>query len=140
MRECEHQSRRLPPFSLRLSPSEREQIETKAGGLPLGAYIKSVILADDAPRYRKRRKPPVADQRLLAAILARLGSSRSASNLNQIAKAIHLGTLSVNPDLEADLTRACAEVAWMRVTLMQALGLPCSAKAPQDGESPENEL
>ena len=55
--------------------------------------------------------------------LARLGATRSASNLNQIAKAINQGTLYVDDELAADLTQACAEVAWMRVTLMQALGI-----------------
>jgi hypothetical protein len=54
---------------------------------------------------------------------ARLGATRSASNLNQIAKAINQGTLYVDDELAAELNQACAEVAWMRVTLMQALGI-----------------
>ncbi|EEB84625.1 conserved hypothetical protein [Roseobacter sp. GAI101] len=52
-----------------------------------------------------------------------MGATRSASNLNQIAKAINQGTLYVDDELEADLKQACAEVAWMRATLMQALGI-----------------
>ena len=66
---------------------------------------------------------PVEDQRLLAEILARLGASRSASNLNQIAKHLNQGTLVIDEELETDLKRACAEVAWMRATLVAALGL-----------------
>ncbi|MEL7264830.1 MAG: hypothetical protein AAFP69_08500, partial [Planctomycetota bacterium] len=57
---------------------------------------QSIVLDDGAPRYRAKRKPPVEDQKLLAEILARLGASRTASNLNQIAKAAHVGTLSVD--------------------------------------------
>tara|TARA_Y100000815_G_C12892408_1_gene330784 strand:- start:26 stop:430 length:405 start_codon:yes stop_codon:yes gene_type:complete len=115
--------KRLAPFSLRLSDAERARLEAQAGGLPLASYIKSVVLAEDAARYRARPKPPVEDQRLLAAILARLGESRAANNLNQIAKGMHLGTLVVDDALEADLRQACVDVAWMRATLMQALGL-----------------
>lgn len=114
---------RSAPFSLRLSADERSAFERKAGSMALGAYIKSVVLSDEAPKYRKRTKPPVAEAQLLAEVLARLGASRTANNLNQIAKAIHQGTLIVDDELEADLKVAIAEVAWMRVTLMRALGV-----------------
>lgn len=115
--------RREAPLSLRLTAEERAAVEAKAGSLPLGAYIKSVVLESDAPRYRARRKPPVAEQRLLAEILARLGASRTAANLDQIARQLALGTLRLDPDLEAELKQACAEVAWMRATLVAALEL-----------------
>lgn len=114
---------RPAPFSMRLSDTERKQLEAQAGSIPLASYIKSVVLADAAPKYRKRSKPPVAEQQLLAEILARLGASRTASNLNQIAKSMNQGTLVIDVELEADLKKACAEVAWMRATLMAALGV-----------------
>ncbi|MEM9897885.1 MAG: hypothetical protein AAF742_00730 [Pseudomonadota bacterium] len=120
---AETPKKRTPPFSLRLSDDERDELVAKAGSMALATYIKSVVFADAAPRYRKRRKPPVAEQQLLAEILARLGSSRTASNLNQIAKHLNQGTLVVDDELEADLHRAVAEVAWMRVKLMEALGV-----------------
>jgi hypothetical protein len=90
--------------------------------MALGAYIKSVVFDDEAPKYRKRRAAPDAEHQLLAEVLARLGSSRTASNLNQIAKHLNQGTLVLDEELAADLNRAVAEVAWMRVTLMKALG------------------
>lgn len=114
---------RLAPFSLRLTPAERSQLESQSGAMPLSAYIKSVVFAAEAPKYRKRRKPPVAEQQLLAEVLARLGQTRQASNLNQIAKHLNQGTLIVYPELEEDLKRAVAEVAWIRATLMEALGV-----------------
>lgn len=66
---------RPAPFSIRFTENEREQLEAQAGSMPLASYIKSVVLADDAPKYRKRSKPPVAEQQLLAEVLARLGAA-----------------------------------------------------------------
>ena len=120
-----HIAQKLPrpaPFSLRLTPEERQKLEAQAGAMPLASYIKSVVLADEALKYRSRRKPPVAEQQLLAEVLARLGQTRQANNLNQIAKHLNQGTLIVDEELEADLKRAVAEVTWMRATLMDALG------------------
>ncbi|WP_235899897.1 plasmid mobilization relaxosome protein MobC [Tritonibacter aquimaris] len=114
---------RVAPFSLRLTDEERQKLDAQAGAMPKGAYIKSVVFADEAPKYRSRRKPPVAEQQLLAEVLARLGQTRQANNLNQIAKHLNQGTLVVDPDLEADIKRAVAEVAWMRAALMKALGV-----------------
>lgn len=115
--------RRPAPFSLRLNDHERQQLEAQAGAMPLAAYIKSVVFSEEAPKYRRRRKPPVAEQQLLAEVLARLGQTRTASNLNQIAKHLNQGTLLLDEELEADLHHAVAEVAWIRATLIEALGL-----------------
>jgi len=112
---------RPAPFSLRLTHDERQQLEAKAGAMPLASYIKSVVFDAAAPIYRKRRKPPVAQQQLLAEVLARLGQTRHANNLNQIAKAINQGTLYIDDELATDINAALADIAWMRVTLMNAL-------------------
>ena len=114
---------RIAPFSLRLSDVERQKLETQAGAMPLSSYIKSVVFAAEAPKYRKQRKPPVAEQQLLAEVLAHLGQTRQANNLNQIAKGLNQGTLVIDDELHADLNAAIADIAWMRVTLMQALGI-----------------
>lgn len=113
---------RPAPFSLRLNGTERKRLESQAGSMPLASYIKSVVFADEAPKYRRRKKPPVAEQQLLAEVLARLGQTRTSSNLNQIAKHLNQGTLILDEKLEADLKRAVAEVAWLRATLIEALG------------------
>jgi len=115
-------TKRPAPFSLRLSEEERNKLEDQAGAMPLASYIKSVVLSEDAPKYRRRRKPPVADQQLLAEVLARLGETRHANNLNQIAKHLNQGTLIIDNELEADLNQALIEVAWIRNALMRALG------------------
>ena len=81
-----------------------------------------MVFAEAAPTYRKRKKPPVAEQQLLAELLVRLGQSRTANNLNQIAKHLNQGTLVIDEELERDLAEALLDVAWLRATLMQALG------------------
>ncbi|MEO1493565.1 MAG: plasmid mobilization relaxosome protein MobC [Pseudomonadota bacterium] len=114
---------RTPPFSLRLSFEERAKLERQAGGMPLGTYIKSQVFSEQAETYRKRRKPAEADQKLLAEVLACLGSSRLANNLNQLAKAANTGALFCDAQTKSELTRACDDVRAMRLLLMQALGL-----------------
>ena len=114
---------RPAPFSLRLTDQERQRLEAQAGSMPLASYVKSVVFADDAPKYRKCFRAPAAEQQLLAEILARLGASRTANNLNQIAKHLNQGTLIVDEELEADLRRAIFEVMWIRATLMKALSV-----------------
>ena len=115
--------RRPPPFSLRLTFEERAKLEIQAGALPLSAYIKSVVFADDAPTYRQRRKSAAADQKMLAEVLACLGSSRLPNNLNQLAKAANQGALYCDDDTTRELRRACDDVRAMRLLLMEALGL-----------------
>ncbi|APX16078.1 hypothetical protein BWR17_09645 [Phaeobacter inhibens] len=116
-------SKRISPLSIRLSKEERELLVQQAGSLSLAGYIKSVVFADNAPRYRTRRQTPEMDAKLLAELLAHLGSSRVASNLNQIAKHLNQGNLIVDPDLDNDLRQAVEEVAMIRRTLLQALGV-----------------
>ena len=75
------------------------------------------------PNIGSDQNRQVRSNSFFAEVLAQLGATRSASNLNQIAKAINQGTLYVDDELAAELNQACAEVAWMRVTLMRALGI-----------------
>jgi hypothetical protein len=108
------------PFSLRLTFEERAALEKAAGDQPLGAYIRSQVLANKARPRRKRRRP-VKDQKALAYVLGELGNSRLASNVNQLAKAVNMGTLPVTPETEKALQEACADIAKMRAMLMRAL-------------------
>lgn len=114
--------KRAAPFSLRLTFEERAQIEKNAGSMPVGAYIKSLLLADDAPKYRARRKTPVADHAALAQVLACLGATRIANNLNQLAHATNIGSFYVDEDTKRAIREACNDVRIMRQLLMQALG------------------
>lgn len=110
-----------PPFSLRLTFEERARLEKMAGGSSLGAYIRKRLFGDDAAPRATRQRRPTLDRVELARALSALGNSRLASNMNQIAKAIHNGTLPLGPELEADLIQACVDIQTMRESLMRAL-------------------
>ncbi|ABA03993.1 hypothetical protein Nwi_0727 [Nitrobacter winogradskyi Nb-255] len=114
--------KRLPPFSIRLSPEERARLAVEAAGAPLGAYIKARVLGT-VPVERKRRKVlTIKDREALAQALALLGRSHLSSNLNQLAYAANIGSLLVTPETEADLRAALADVRELRRLLLTALG------------------
>jgi hypothetical protein len=120
------------PFSLRLTFEERAKLNAMAGDRPLGSFIRDRLLGENAGKRAFRSRRPAADKRALARALNLLGQSRLSSNMNQIAKAVHLGTLPVGPDLEAELAAACADIREMRDALIAALGPePPSAGGPQ---------
>ena len=111
-----------PTFSLRLTLEERARLDADAGPLPVGAYVRSCLF--DNPTARKRIfRRPVQDEQALAEVLAALGRSRLSSNLNQLAKAVHSGSLPVSPETEQALMEACATVKAMSGQLVQALGI-----------------
>lgn len=114
-----------PPFSLRLTFEERARLEELAGNEPLGSYIKRKVFNGKGTgkrRSRSRQRRPIKDEQKLAQVLAMLGQSRIANNLNQLAKAAHIGTLPLLPDTEREIRKACADVALMRRELLRALG------------------
>lgn len=113
--------KRAAPFSLRLTAEERARLESAAGETALGAYIKSRLFGDDAPQMRKARRPTL-DRKMLSEALGKLGQSRLPQNMNQIAKAANLGTLSVLPETEEEIRQACYDIAVMRMMIMKALG------------------
>ncbi|MBI1393600.1 MAG: plasmid mobilization relaxosome protein MobC [Alphaproteobacteria bacterium] len=118
-------TRKHPPFSLRLTFEERARLEELAGDEPLGSYIKRKVFngkGQGTKRARSRIRRPIKDEQKLAHVLAMLGQSRIANNLNQLAKAAHIGTLPVLPDTEREIRKACADVALMRRELLRALG------------------
>lgn len=119
-----------PPFSIRFTFEERAKLESAAGGMPLGEYIRQKLFEGDFVPRRTRGREPVKDHAELARVLGALGASRLSSNLNQIAKAAHMGALPVTPELEEDLQEACQAVRSMRSGLMRALGFPDGEEEP----------
>lgn len=115
--------KRPPPFSLRLTFEERARLEREAGDEPLGSYIRSRVFDETKPPPRRRGKRPVKDHKALAKLFAMLGAGRIASNLNQLAKAANSGSLVMDADTERLLKETLRAIIWMRVKLMQALGL-----------------
>ena len=119
---------RPSPFCLRLSEAERADLKARAGELSLAFYVKSLLFAEGPARVAP--KSPTIDRRALGRALAVLGASHLASNLNQLAKAVHHGILPVSEQTEADLRDACAAVAEMRQQLLLALGIKTNGGKP----------
>ncbi len=115
---------RTPPFSLRLSPDERAILERNAAGVPLGTYIRNRLFEGTSLSSPGRRRSLVHDHKIIAKLLAELGRSHLASNVNQLAKAANLGILPLGPETEAAIARACSSIELMRNMLLKALGLP----------------
>ena len=91
--------------------------------MSLAAYIRWRLFDPESPPPRQRGKVPVKDQQALSGLLAQLGKSHLANNLNQLARAANSGSLPVSPDVEAVLRHAAAEIVAMRALLIDALGL-----------------
>ena len=110
-------------FERSLTDEERAKIEHDAAGMSFGGYIGSRLLDPDWIAPRRRGKFPVKDHRALAQLLAMLGQSRLANNVNQLAKAANTGSLPVTPETEEALLTAVHEVTRMRQLLIEALDL-----------------
>ena len=65
----------------------------------------------------------MADERALAQILAMLGDSRIANNLNQLAYKANIGELVMGAQTQSQIEEAYAHVGQMRGLLIQGLGL-----------------
>lgn len=114
--------KRPAPFCLRLCPEERARLAMEAAGAPLGAYIKAKVLGDAPPIRTRRTGLAVEDRTALAQVLALLGRSHLANNLNQLAHAVNIGTLPMTPETEAELFAALHDVRDLRRLLLAALG------------------
>jgi hypothetical protein len=117
---------------MRLTPAERAQLDREAGETPLATYIKLRLFNNLPPlaTYSGSAKHPASDLHLVAKLLAALGGSRIAANLNQLAKAANMGTLDTGPDVERELLEACAAVQAMRRDLVTALCLRPDRRKP----------
>ena len=74
-------------------------------------------------KTRKELRQPQLDQTQYASLLANLGASRLSANIDQLAKHANMGTLDVSPEIERELSEACAAVLEMRKALLRALGM-----------------
>lgn len=96
--------------------------------MSLAAYIKSRLFDGAAAPIRSRGKFPVRDHQAISTVLGKLGQSGIANSLNQLARAAGAGALDLTPEAEAELRQACADVASIRLMLIEALGLNGGAR------------
>jgi len=111
------------PISVRFTDEERTELEQKAGDLTLSAFVRAQCVGDVASAHRTKGKRPVKDQEALGRVLGALGQSRLSNNVNQLAKAVNNGTLGLEEDTEAALLKAAYDIAYIRMSLIKALGL-----------------
>lgn len=112
-------SSRRSPLCIRIAAQERERLELEAGDMPLSAYVRSRLFDTATLAPRRRMQRPIKDRE----VLAQLGNTRLANNLNQIARATHTGSLPFHPDTERDMQEAYLAIQAMRQDLLKALGL-----------------
>ena len=112
-----------PRITLRLTEDENNDLRERAGDLSISSYVRECLFEKDTTRRKRRSYRPVADQQALAQVLSKLGQSRMASNLNQIAYHANAGSLIVDEVTLDEINEAAATIAWIRVILIDALGL-----------------
>jgi hypothetical protein len=112
-----------PRITLRLTEGELARLKRAAEGVSISAYIRKQLFGDHVSLRKTRSRVPVKNQKALAQVLGKLGETRIANNLNQIAYEANCGSLLMDQQTEEELKIACAHIAWMRVKLIEALGL-----------------
>lgn len=112
---------RPAPFSLRLTRSEREYLRAKAGGMPLGAYIRSVVLDDTAPSSGPKSPDRIAEWQRWPQLLGLLGTSERSMGMREIARLAEAGALPLSPEVEAEIRNAARDITEMKSLLMKAL-------------------
>lgn len=118
-------SSRSAPFSLRLTRCERAYLEGRSDGMPLGTYIRSVLLdlnEGSQPSARIAQDfSNISEWQRLPQILAKLGTSEKSIGLREIARLAGSGALPWTPEIEAEVLRAALDIAEMKSLLMKAL-------------------
>lgn len=109
------------PFSIRLTKSEKAALQQRAGGVPLGVFVRSKLLGEEVAE-RSATQTPLKDADLLAKVLALLGQSALAPSLSLLAEQAAAGALYLDDATKAQLKQACDDVLAMRALLLEALG------------------
>lgn len=115
--------KKSPRVTLRFTEEEHSKLTHAAIGTSLSAYIRCKLFAEDVSLRKTRSRVPVIDQKILSQILGKLGQSEISDNLSQIAFEAQSGSLLLDDHTEQEIRQACAQIAWIRVKLIEALGL-----------------
>lgn len=119
----ENESQPSPRITLRLTVEENEQLRDLAAGMTISAYVRDCVFGDYAAKRKRKSYAPIQNHVALAQMLAMLGESRFANNLNQLAHQANIGNLEVDEDALSQLEETYRHVIDMRETLIRTLGL-----------------
>lgn len=113
--------KRIPPLSVRLTPQEIEQVNQDCRGYrSRNDYMRERLLCAQVKGTSKRAL--AKDRQALSQILALLGSSRIANNLNQLAYHANMDSLLFTPKVKKQIQESYEEIRLIRQLLMKALG------------------
>ncbi|MGJ8572298.1 MAG: plasmid mobilization protein [Hoeflea sp.] len=117
------QKKSSPRITMRLTDNELERLKKASAGTSISAYVRKMLFGKDVSLRKTRSRVTVEDEIVLAQVLGKLGESRMANNLNQLAHQANCGSLLIDESTEEEIKLACAQIAWMRVKLIEALGI-----------------
>lgn len=112
---------RPAPLSVRLTQAERDSLLVRAGGQTLSAFVKQCLF-DTGSAPQRSGGMMLANRVLLAHLLATLGASQLAPNLDRLAKEADDGDLFADEDTIRRIHEACDDVRLMHNALMRGLG------------------
>lgn len=111
--------KKTSPLSVRLTQAERDNLLNRAGGLTLSDFVKQVLF-DGAPQVHSGLA--VANRTLLAHLLATLGASNIAPNLDALAQEAEHGNLAADDETIKAIRQASDDIRLMHNALMRGLG------------------
>jgi len=68
-------------------------MKAAARGMTVSAYVRKCLFGEHVSVRKTSTRAPVENERALAAVLGKLGESRMANNLNQLAYHANCGSL-----------------------------------------------
>ena len=111
----------VSPLTIRLTVSERAQLEELAAGMTLSTYVRACLFEREEKRRKRRPLATVSDKQAIAEVLALLGQSRIANNLNQLAYQANVGELEMREAETQQIAEAYVYNGQMRQLLVRAL-------------------
>ncbi len=117
-------NKRPSPLSIRLTVSERSELERLASGKSLAGYVRQRLF-DNSNTVRKprMRKPTVHDHKSLARVLRALGAADAIKTIGDLRIAYDDSILLLSGEAELAVLHACSDINAMRQDLTSALGL-----------------
>ena len=116
-------TRDCPRVTVRFSRADYEKLQELADGASLAVYLRAKALDRNLHKRKRGSAISVKDRAAVAQLLALLGQSRIANNLNQLAYQANIGSLVIEEDGKAKIEEAYGHVKLIRQTLMKALGM-----------------
>lgn len=113
-----------PPLSVRMTLAQKARLKQRAdaAGRTMGSFVRKLVFDEAIPEIKERT--PRGDMTLIGQLLGKIGASRIPNNLNQLAKAMHSGSLPVTPEVLQSVDAACKEIHEMNQLLHKALKPP----------------